>query len=337
MRQVQTSLTQGFIRGDGADRMTKEIAKQMGVSAGKAARLVMTETAYFSAQAQQDCYKEMGVERFEVVETLDSHTCELCGGLDGKVLPMSAYEPGVTAPPFHPWCRGCTAPWFPDNDAAGERAARDHEGKTYYVPADMKYEEWTKKQFTGGGKNGIIKTGGDGMDVDIEIDQFTPCLLDAKTGKLVDTAFTPAAGAELRKVKGWGFDWTDKALDQDEIYKLTLAGSDEIQGLVALRKMDRDRAFYVHIAESAPHNLGPEKRFSGVGGHLFAIAAHKSMEAGYGGYFFMDAKNLELVKHYQKTLGAMWLGIPHEYRMIVDEEAAARLLEIYTFEEGTSL
>ena len=153
VRQVQTSLVQGFIRGDGADRMTGEIAKQMGVSAGKAARLVMTETAYFSARSQQDCFKELGVEQFEVVETLDSHTCDICQGLDGKVLPMSAYEPGVTAPPFHPWCRGCTAPWFPDN--FGERAARDHDGETYYVPAEIKYSEWKRGFVDGGGKAGL--------------------------------------------------------------------------------------------------------------------------------------------------------------------------------------
>lgn len=180
--------------------------------------------------------------------------------------------------------------------------------------------------------SGIIKLGGGRMD--LTIDQFTPCLMDARTGKLMDTSFSPISAKELHKIKGWGFDWSDKALIQDEIYKLTLAGDDKIQGLVAIRSMERDRAVYVHIAESAPHNLGSGKQYSGVGGHLFAIAAQKSVEAGYGGYFFMDAKNLTLVKHYQETLGAMWLGMPHEYRMIVDEEAAAHLLSIYTFEEG---
>lgn len=170
--------------------------------------------------------------------------------------------------------------------------------------------------------------------MDLMIDQFTPCLLDTKTGKLIDTSFSPASTEELRKVKGWGFDWTDKALLQDQVYKLTVAGGDEIQGLVAIRRMERDRAIYVHIAESAPHNLGVGKRFSGVGGHLFAIAAQKSVEAGYGGFFFMDAKNVELVRHYQKTLGAIHLGMPHEYRMIVEEEAAAHLLEVYTLKEG---
>lgn len=53
---------------------------------------------------------------------------------------MSQYQTGITAPPFHPRCRGTTVPHIDDD--YGERAARNHAGETYYVPADMKYEEW---------------------------------------------------------------------------------------------------------------------------------------------------------------------------------------------------
>ena len=88
------------------------------------------------------------------------------------------------------------------------------------------------------------------------------------------------------------------------------------------------------VVEAAPHNLGTDKQYNGVGGHLYAIAAKKSIEYGYGGFLFMDAKSLELVEHYQKTLGAILLGRPHPYRMIIDEEAANSLLKIYTLEEG---
>ena len=67
--------------------------------------------------------------------------------MDGKVFPMSKYEVGSTAPPFHPWCRCCTAPYFEDMKGIGERFARDPEtGKTYTVPKDMTYKEWKAKQ-----------------------------------------------------------------------------------------------------------------------------------------------------------------------------------------------
>lgn len=103
--------------------------------------------------------------------------------------------------------------------------------------------------------------------------------------------------------------------------------------MIALQYEERDKAVYAHIAESAPWNRGKSKRYEGVGGHLFAIAAQKSMEKGYGGFVFLDAKNADLVRHYEEALGAQFLGIAHPYRMIIDEEAAARLLRIYTFDE----
>lgn len=49
------------------------------------------------------------------------------------------------------------------------------------------------------------------------------------------------------------------------------------------------------------------KRYEGVGGHLFAIMMpQKSMEKGYGGFVFLDAKNADLVRHYEEALGAQF-------------------------------
>lgn len=105
----------------------------------------MTESAYFSQNAQKRCFNSLGVEEYEIVATLDSRTCGgACAGQDGEHYPMKMFEPGVTAPPFHPRCRCCTAPYFNDEWSKGERAARDEDGETYYVPSDMTYKEWYK-------------------------------------------------------------------------------------------------------------------------------------------------------------------------------------------------
>ena len=109
----------------------------------------MTEQAYFHSVAQQEAFKELDVEEFEVVATLDNLTSEICQEMDGKHFPMKDYEPGVTAPPFHPWCRSVTVPYFDDDFDVGERAARDEDGETYYVPADMTYPEWEKAMVNG--------------------------------------------------------------------------------------------------------------------------------------------------------------------------------------------
>lgn len=143
INNMHNSLSRMCITGEAPDRAIEEISKQMGVSKAQAGRVVMTESAAFANKARQDCMEELDVEQFEVVETLDSHTCETCGGMDGKHFPMREFEVGVTAPPFHPNCRGCTCPYFDDEfDSVGERAARGEDGKTYYVPADTTYEKW---------------------------------------------------------------------------------------------------------------------------------------------------------------------------------------------------
>ena len=138
---LQTELTQMCILGKSPDETIKRIEKRMNVSKGQAGRLIMTEAAYFGSVAQKDCFSDLDVEQFEVVATLDSRTSEVCRQMDGKVFKMSDFQIGVTAPPFHVWCRTCTVPWFEDNND-GTRAARGADGKTYQVPADMKYQDW---------------------------------------------------------------------------------------------------------------------------------------------------------------------------------------------------
>lgn len=159
INQLHTSLSQMCITGSGPDKAISQIASKMNVSKANAGRLVMTESAYFSSTAQKECFKELDVERYEIVATLDGHTSDICQEMDGKVFNMSEYEEGVTAPPFHVNCRSCTAPYFDDEFAKGEqRAARDEEGDTYYVPADMTYKEWKEHFIDNTRENVIIKS-----------------------------------------------------------------------------------------------------------------------------------------------------------------------------------
>lgn len=156
---IQTRLTQALLRGDQLRKTTEEIHRQFGVARYKAGRLVHTETTYFNAVASREAYKEIGVDMVEIIETLDSHTCEICQPLDGKVIPMTQYEPGVTVPPFHPNCRGTTAPAI-DPAIVGERAARNEDGTpTYNVPSNMKYTDWAKAFYGGGSKAGLTVAG----------------------------------------------------------------------------------------------------------------------------------------------------------------------------------
>lgn len=145
---------QGLLRGDSPQKITDAIQKKFKVSRYQAARLVNTETSYFNALAAKETYKELGVKNVEILETLDSITCAFCASMDRKVVPMSEFQPGVTVPPFHPHCRGTTVPAI-DEKYMGERAARDQDGKVYYVPGNMSYSEWKKTFVDNGSKDGL--------------------------------------------------------------------------------------------------------------------------------------------------------------------------------------
>lgn len=158
VKDLHTELTQAIIRGKNPHQVTQAIAKRFDVSMGQAGRLVSTEAAFFASASNRDCYKELDVEQYEILATLDNRTSDVCQALDGKVFKMSEYEVGVTAPPFHVWCRTTTVPFFDDEFELGaERAARGEDGSTYYVPADMKYSDWKKAFVNGGSKDGLTE------------------------------------------------------------------------------------------------------------------------------------------------------------------------------------
>lgn len=154
--EVHNELSRNIMLGADPQKAIDSLAKKMNTSKNNAGRLVMTEEAYFSSAAQKDCFESLGVEQYEIVATLDSHTSDICRSLDGKHFPMKDYQPGVTAPPFHVYCRSTTVPYFDEQFDIGERAARDEEtGKTYYIPDDMNYQEWKETFVDGGNKSGF--------------------------------------------------------------------------------------------------------------------------------------------------------------------------------------
>lgn len=154
--EVHNELSRNIMLGADPQKTIDSLAKKMNTSKNNAGRLVMTEEAYFSSAAQKDCFESLGVEQYEIVATLDSHTSDICRSLDGKHFPMKDYQPGVTAPPFHVYCRSTTVPYFDEQFDIGERAARDEAtGKTYYTPDDMNYQEWKETFVDGGDKSGF--------------------------------------------------------------------------------------------------------------------------------------------------------------------------------------
>lgn len=219
--EVHNELSKNLLTGADPQKAIDSLAKKMGTSKSNAGRLVMTEQAYFSSAAQKDCFNDLDVEEYEIVATLDSHTSDICRSLDGKVFKMSDYKPGVTAPPFHVYCRSTTAPHFKENFDAGERAARGADGRTYYVPDDVTYSEW-KKAFVDGDKSGFAEVQKNHFSRTEKRGTIKP-KEQSEAAKFIEQACT-TENIEHRAVQA-----LPKQLTSDEIIE-RLAGGDMTQG-----------------------------------------------------------------------------------------------------------
>lgn len=150
MNTLQSELTRACILGGDPKKaianMQKYVNRQCKNAKYVASRLVYTEQAYFASEGQKQAFKELDVEEYEIVSTLDKSTSKICQEMDGKHYKMSEFVIGATAPPFHPFCRTVTVPYFDDEFTEDElRASRGESGKTETVPANMKYGEWYDK------------------------------------------------------------------------------------------------------------------------------------------------------------------------------------------------
>lgn len=142
---LHKELSRTIATGKHPEEIVKVLHQKLGSTNTKyqIRRLVMTESAFFSAAAQQETFNELDVERYEVVATLDSKTSSICQDMDGRIFKMSEYEPGVTAHPFHAMCRTIEVPYFEDDYSA--RTARGRNGKVYYIDSAIKYPEWKER------------------------------------------------------------------------------------------------------------------------------------------------------------------------------------------------
>ncbi len=174
--------------------------------------------------------------------------------------------------------------------------------------------------------------------INVYIDEFTPCLKDGKTGELVQTEVIRVRRKSFlkkyNKKNGWYVNWASLA-EENEIYALVVEGSVDIQGLVAVAPDKDMRAMYIAWMCTSPDNnklLTDDVRYFGVGGHLFAIAAQKSVDYGYDGYVYGFAANKELLDHYVQVFNGEAIGVLHPYQFAIDESNAKKIMEVYDYD-----
>lgn len=162
--KLQQALTDWCVRGTDPKKLARQLSYESNVAQSACNTLIRTETAQICTRAEMDSYDELGVEKYRVLETLDGKTCDMCADMDSKIFNRDDFEIGITAPPFHPRCRGTTIPEVTDDllKQGRKRATRDENGKTIYVD-DMSYKDWKEKfvsndKFTSINNDDIIKS-----------------------------------------------------------------------------------------------------------------------------------------------------------------------------------
>lgn len=140
---LMESLTTMMIQGVPPQNLAGDLAKKMQSKKFDAYRLLHTESSFLMSEAAHAGYKEDDVEKYQILATLDSKTCGVCGDLDGETFPVDEAVTGKNMPPFHCFCRCTDVPYYDDTDLSDQtRVARDAGGNPIEVPADMTWKEW---------------------------------------------------------------------------------------------------------------------------------------------------------------------------------------------------
>lgn len=67
--------------------------------------LVHTESSAIFNESLLEMYKQEGVNKVELIATLDSRTSRICRHKDGLIIDLEDADIGLELPPFHPHCR----------------------------------------------------------------------------------------------------------------------------------------------------------------------------------------------------------------------------------------
>jgi SPP1 gp7 family putative phage head morphogenesis protein len=132
---IEQKLRQAIIRQDSYSKVASTIAKDLDISFSSAKTLVRTEMATVENAAVVHNAQKLGYNGLKFSTYHDSHVCEICESMDGKVFPVEE----VRAEDFimHPNCR-CTL----------VEVVLDENGKPIESSFKNEAEEYLKKKAT---------------------------------------------------------------------------------------------------------------------------------------------------------------------------------------------
>ena len=107
---LNEQLVHCVVTGKKTSELKRMLQERFKVSHSRADTLVRTEIARIETQASLQRYKDYGLEKYRVLVSPDSRTCDSCSQYDNKEYYLAEMRVGVNAPPFHPNCRDTIIP-----------------------------------------------------------------------------------------------------------------------------------------------------------------------------------------------------------------------------------
>lgn len=140
---LNEQIKQGIAKGTSIRYLSKDLSETMDVGMYPAVRLIRTETAFVHGQITLEEYKQMGVEEYRYIATLDKRTSKICRELDYKIYKVKDAKVGKNFPPMHPNCRSTTVP---ASEHLEDRVAKDYITDENYYTKSISYDDYEEEQ-----------------------------------------------------------------------------------------------------------------------------------------------------------------------------------------------
>lgn len=338
-KQIAKHISRGIATSSSYAHIARNIDGASNIGFNKAMRIARTEGHRIQVLSANDAQHAAKAKGCEVVKqwdaTLDGRTRPMHRLLDGKLAEIDEpfvvddmevmYPGGFGIASQDVNCRCALlqrARWALDAD---ELKTLKERAEYYGLDKSDDFRDFKEKYLMTSNR---LKSSNDDGNINIEIDGFAPCLIECKTGRVVNTTVKEMKRSELKgynKTSGWVINWTK--VPHDQIIKAIFAeGNEEIQGLIAYKPVHENLTIKIHWIVANPKSNGhltKDKEYKGIGAHLFAIAAKASFDEGYDGYVESKAANSKLLNYYISKIGAKYVG---GYDFYLDTAAAKELL-----------
>lgn len=338
-KQIAKHISRGIATSSSYAHIARNIDGASNIGFNKAMRIARTEghrIQVLSANDAQHAAKSKGCEVVKQWDaTLDGRTRPMHRLLDGKLAEIDEpfvvddievmYPGGFGISSQDVNCRCALlqrARWALD---ANELKILKERAAYYDLDKSEDFRDFREKYLMVSNK---LKSSNDDGNISIEIDGFAPCLIEYKTGRVVNTTVKEMKRSELKgynNTSGWYINWSKVPHDQT-IKAIFAEGNEEIQGLIAYKPVHENLTIKIHWIVANPKSNGhltKDKEYKGIGAHLFAIAAKASFDEGYDGYVESKAANSKLLNYYISKIGAKYVG---GYDFYLDTAAAKELL-----------